>query len=597
MNIEELELSLRTEFEGQIRNVLAGVKKDVAAFQKKFEAEFEKHRSELDRTISELSEKLPETSATDAAFLESVGEHLRLARDDGAQVAATAFGEAEKLKVESERTENFNVLRDAIVDISSKSSQATILQALVDGAARFCSRGAFFIVKNDHIVGWKVFGSNAPMDDGRVREVHFPASDDTVLSAAIRTMSMASASNGEYSGDRAFLEMLNFGSVENSYAIPLTARGRGVAVLYADAGHGGKVNVEALETLVRVAGLTVELLAASQSAHVPVAQPAEPVAEMASGSAETQRIEYAPAQEVEESQNVAAEEYVEPVAEPEAAHEPMADAVNEVEPEPTEVETEYTGEVSYEVEAEPGSFESPTFAEEPMVGSYQTAVEDEPQQEAEVEMSEQVAEEMPEAAEFESFQPTVEPMAEEAQTEVQDSRFEMGSSASFDSSYQEETVEHETFAEESVPLVESPVTEVPVALNGNGNGHATQVADPVVEVAAVQPTKSRLSDRNVDLPIEVADDERRLHNDARRFARLLVSEIKLYNEQKVTEGREANDLYDRLREAIDRSREMYDKRVQPAVASKFDYFHYELVNSLAEGVEDKLGANYSGASV
>ena len=62
-----------------------------------------------------------------------------------------------------------------------------------------------------------------------------------------------------------------------------------------------------------------------------------------------------------------------------------------------------------------------------------------------------------------------------------------------------------------------------------------------------------------------------------RYARLLVSEIKLYNEKKVSEGRDAGDLYERLREAIDRSREMYDKRVQPPVAAKFDYFHYELI--------------------
>ena len=107
----------------------------------------------------------------------------------------------------------------------------------------------------------------------------------------------------------------------------------------------------------------------------------------------------------------------------------------------------------------------------------------------------------------------------------------------------------------------------------------------------------RLSDRNVDLPIEVPEDERRSHNDARRFARLLVSEIKLYNEKKVIEGREASDLYPRLREAIDRSREMYDKRVQPPVASKFDYFHYELVNSLAEGDAARLGSGYPGATV
>ena len=119
----------------------------------------------------------------------------------------------------------------------------------------------------------------------------------------------------------------------------------------------------------------------------------------------------------------------------------------------------------------------------------------------------------------------------------------------------------------------------------------------MAEVAPQSTGYVRLRDRPVDLPIDVAEDERRLHNDARRFARLLVSEIKLYNEKKVQEGRQANDLYERLREAIDRSREMYDKRVQPPVAAKFDYFHYELVNALADGNAEHSGANYPGSSI
>jgi len=98
-----------------------------------------------------------------------------------------------------------------------------------------------------------------------------------------------------------------------------------------------------------------------------------------------------------------------------------------------------------------------------------------------------------------------------------------------------------------------------------------------------------------DLPIEVGEDERRLHNDARRFARLLVSEIKLYNEPKVKEGRDRSDIYDRLRDDIDRSRQMYDKRVAPPVAARHDYFHQELVNTLAEGDPAKLGDSYPGA--
>jgi hypothetical protein len=93
------------------------------------------------------------------------------------------------------------------------------------------------------------------------------------------------------------------------------------------------------------------------------------------------------------------------------------------------------------------------------------------------------------------------------------------------------------------------------------------------------------------------ETEVRAHNDARRFARLLVSEIKLYNAAKVNEGRRQADLYDRLKDEIDRSRKVYDKRVSPAVAAKFDYFYDELVQTLAEGDSSKLGVNCPGPVV
>lgn len=117
----------------------------------------------------------------------------------------------------------------------------------------------------------------------------------------------------------------------------------------------------------------------------------------------------------------------------------------------------------------------------------------------------------------------------------------------------------------------------------------------VSEYATPLGSSRRFGVSEPELPIEVGEEERRLHNDARRFARLLVSEIKLYNEPKVKEGRSNGDLYDRLREDIDRSRQMYDKRVAPPVAARHDYFHQELVNMLAEGDAAKLGMSYPGA--
>jgi hypothetical protein len=146
----------------------------------------------------------------------------------------------------------------------------------------------------------------------------------------------------------------------------------------------------------------------------------------------------------------------------------------------------------------------------------------------------------------------------------------------------------ETFA--TPPVVEELAVETSTPVE-----HTPQ---PVFTAQYSTPlgTKRRWG-RDAELPVEVSDEERPLHNDARRFARLLVSEIKLYNEQKVSEGRNQGDIYERLREDIDRSREMYDKRVAPPVAARHDYFHHELVNTLAEGDPAKLGNTYPGAAV
>ena len=79
------------------------------------------------------------------------------------------------------------------------------------------------------------------------------------------------------------------------------------------------------------------------------------------------------------------------------------------------------------------------------------------------------------------------------------------------------------------------------------------------------------------------------HDEARRFARLLVSEIKLYNETKVEQGRKNKDLYERLKEDIDRSRQMYDERITEDVRKQSNYFYDELVRILADGDTAALG--------
>lgn len=84
-------------------------------------------------------------------------------------------------------------------------------------------------------------------------------------------------------------------------------------------------------------------------------------------------------------------------------------------------------------------------------------------------------------------------------------------------------------------------------------------------------------------------DDEALHEEARRLARLLVSEIKLYNEEIIEEGKRHGDIYERLKDDIDRSRQMYQERIDPKLQGKDDYFYQELVQRLAGGDATLLG--------
>ncbi|HEY3129960.1 MAG TPA: hypothetical protein VGL91_10915 [Acidobacteriota bacterium] len=120
---------------------------------------------------------------------------------------------------------------------------------------------------------------------------------------------------------------------------------------------------------------------------------------------------------------------------------------------------------------------------------------------------------------------------------------------------------------------------------------------PAPAPPAPSPTQQAPEVKAVEAPAAppLTEEEERQHADARRFARLLVSELKLYNEQAVTEGRRNHDIYARLKQDIDRSRDMYGRRVPSTVTRRNDYFHEELVKLLAEGDASSLGSAYPGS--
>ena len=120
--------------------------------------------------------------------------------------------------------------------------------------------------------------------------------------------------------------------------------------------------------------------------------------------------------------------------------------------------------------------------------------------------------------------------------------------------------------------------------------------EPVAEVVEVSAACRRPA---AAAPAAAADpfagmsaEDAETHRKAQRFARLLVDEIKLYNQAKVAEGRRHKDLYDRLKEDIEKSRSTYTKRYGTTTAASGDYFQKEVVRNLAEEDLSVMGANF-----
>lgn len=457
-----LEDSLRREIESYLENRLSAVKQEITTLQ-----------SLLNESLTTFLERQVDVQM-EGSLVAAITEHLHAAHERGIELAAS---ESSRAKASSDMA----IVKSAIGEINEQKSQADILKTLVNRASSFAPRVAFFVIKGDRATGWRGRGFEGTVGDDAIQQISLSTSSDTVVSSAAKALATWSGGPGSHAEDHSLLNRLGEDPPQRIVAIPLVVRGRAVAVLYADSAalDSESINLEALETLVTVSGMAVEMLSVSRATPAP-----KKAAEETAPPAETPQLSYEPSSE-----------YVEPPA--------------------SEVEPAYFGTDTLQ-----------TYEPEPAPPVESTAI-------------------------MEAV-PVDEPAGVFDETPAQSG----------------------SFTEELPKWAPAPAEATPAA------------------------TPRRRYGQDAELPVEVtSEEERRLHNDARRFARLLISEIKLYNEQKVAEGRFEHDLYDRLREYIDRSREMYDKRVKAEVAARYDYFHGELVNTLAEGDESKLGSNYPGATV
>ena len=91
--------------------------------------------------------------------------------------------------------------------------------------------------------------------------------------------------------------------------------------------------------------------------------------------------------------------------------------------------------------------------------------------------------------------------------------------------------------------------------------------------------------------------DQELHLRAQRFARVRVAEMRLYKSRAVRTGRARKDLYAELREDIDSGREVFRREFVSASPSMVDYFHLELLRTVANDDPATLGKDYPGPLV
>lgn len=104
----------------------------------------------------------------------------------------------------------------------------------------------------------------------------------------------------------------------------------------------------------------------------------------------------------------------------------------------------------------------------------------------------------------------------------------------------------------------------------------------IAEVPPPLPEVERVSPQTPVVPM-ISKEEEEWHKSAKRLAKVLVSDIMLYHAEEVKIGRREGNIYKRLKDVIERSKETFRERVRPQVLEKIDYLYEELIKTVCEG--------------
>jgi hypothetical protein len=457
--------------------------------------------------------------------------------------AATEPGRAHPVSAPSAPSSSSDLAR-AVSEIQLGTSQREVLRAMLDASARYAARVALFVVKGSHATGWqgRGFAKSDAIKDFALDE-NAPAIARVIGKAlgratADRIAASLPAADPADDMDARFFQQVGTPASGEIRIFPLILKDKVAALVYADSGTGsaGLLDAGSLELLVLSTSAWLEVNSLRKQAQK------EPSA-LHADSASIQSAD-APTYSAHSATATAFPAFNDPFASQAPAFAP-----------PRAMAAAAAGGTSAAFASD--AFEAPA-TEAPSVDA-QTEVQNNVQNDVQTDSQYDV-----QADTLYNVQTDVQT---KAQTEIQ---------AEAQTTFAPGVTESESVISPWPSEVQTAIAEMEPALaEPLPLGHAETAAAPQpMPAAALSP------------------EDQDIHRKAQRFARLLVDEIKLYNQAKVADGRQNRDLYDRLKEVIDKSRVTYQKRYGNTVAASANYLEHEIMRSLAEDDPSIMGANF-----
>src|SRR5271169_4094836 len=442
---------------------------------------------------------------------------------------------------------DWTVVRGSLAAIESARSQVDVLSRFLTRVNAHASRVALLVLRNDRLTGWKSVGFDASGGrDEAVRALDLAVEDDPFVAALLKSQRSMLAEPPDESAP--LCRTLSGQAPARTLLVPMVIRDRLAGIVCADElpGEEGRLNEAAVEVLTFVTGLAVDLLAARKKIPSPSLTPTGEAIPRFEPPGLTMRAA---------------------VADFEIAAPPAVSTAPAPAPAPARSRSTDAGEALRAIE-EAAKTRIPqglrSFSSDPGLTSAIPTIG---------------AALAPPPPSFSSFSGAP-PVAPAPPPSVLASLPGPGSSPLANASTGDFTGAFEALrASGRVP--EGDVT-------AQKPHRTTSAVMPPRDLASAPRPISGFVPRG--RAAAAADSPQRALDDARRLARLLISEIKLYNEKKVEDGRAAGDLYERLKDDIERSRQVYDERTPSNVRQDTNFFHDELVRILADGRAEALGS-------